>query len=189
MTFKTDDVLRARLKTTGVVEHTFSISSGEFRGVDWKIYDVGGARQQRDAWAPYFDDGKSFLVPLLTLCLLDIATVNAIIFLAPISAFDQVLAEVILALHPSVMSSLISMMQFNRTPKSIAWKIPFYYGKRSYQIDCWLVLTSYCSLIRSVHLGYPALFSHPSVAHQKCDLLQVCSQLGLGCRAADLSFI
>jgi len=71
-----DDVLKARLKTTGVVEHTFSMSKdSDFRGVDWKIYDVGGSRQQRHAWAPYFDD------------------VNAIIFLAPISAFDQVLVE------------------------------------------------------------------------------------------------
>ncbi|KAK7063939.1 guanine nucleotide binding protein, alpha subunit [Favolaschia claudopus] len=69
------DVLKARLKTMGVVEHTFSISSGTNRGVQWKIYDVGGARNQRQAWAPYFDD------------------INAIIFLAPISAFDQVLAE------------------------------------------------------------------------------------------------
>ncbi|KAI0658290.1 G-alpha-domain-containing protein [Cubamyces menziesii] len=71
-----DDVLKARLKTTGVVEHTFSLAkTSEWRGVEWKIYDVGGARNQRQAWAPYFDD------------------VNAIIFLAPISAFDQVLAE------------------------------------------------------------------------------------------------
>ncbi|OSD01148.1 G-alpha-domain-containing protein [Trametes coccinea BRFM310] len=71
-----DDVLKARLKTTGVVEHTFSLAkNSEWRGVEWKIYDVGGARNQRQAWAPYFDD------------------VNAIIFLAPISAFDQVLAE------------------------------------------------------------------------------------------------
>ncbi|KAI0673991.1 G-alpha-domain-containing protein [Trametes maxima] len=71
-----DDVLKARLKTTGVVEHTFSLAKNtEWRGVEWKIYDVGGARNQRQAWAPYFDD------------------VNAIIFLAPISAFDQVLAE------------------------------------------------------------------------------------------------
>lgn len=70
-----EDVLKARLKTMGVVEHTFLISSGTNRGVEWKIYDVGGARHQRQAWAPYFDD------------------VNAIIFLAPISAFDQVLAE------------------------------------------------------------------------------------------------
>ncbi|KAF8807879.1 G-alpha-domain-containing protein [Phlegmacium glaucopus] len=74
--FPTDaDVLKARLKTIGVVEHTFSISSGSNRGVEWRIYDVGGSRNQRHAWAPYFDD------------------VNAIIFLAPISAFDQVLLE------------------------------------------------------------------------------------------------
>lgn len=74
--FPTDaDVLKARLKTVGVVEHTFTIANGSNRGVEWKIYDVGGARNQRQAWAPYFED------------------VNAIIFLAPISAFDQVLTE------------------------------------------------------------------------------------------------
>ncbi|KZT43701.1 guanine nucleotide binding protein, alpha subunit [Sistotremastrum suecicum HHB10207 ss-3] len=70
-----DDVLKARLKTVGVVEHSFSLDKGTEKGVDWKIYDVGGARNQRQAWAPYFED------------------VNAIIFLAPISAFDQVLSE------------------------------------------------------------------------------------------------
>ncbi|KAJ3984681.1 guanine nucleotide binding protein, alpha subunit [Lentinula detonsa] len=70
-----DDVLKARLKTLGVVEHSFLVPSGANRGVQWKIYDVGGARNQRHAWAPYFSD------------------VNAIIFLAPISAFDQVLIE------------------------------------------------------------------------------------------------
>jgi len=70
-----DDVLKARLKTLGVVEHCFALEAGHERGVDWKIYDVGGARSQRQAWAPYFED------------------MNALIFLAPISAFDQVLAE------------------------------------------------------------------------------------------------
>ncbi|KAF8573460.1 G-alpha-domain-containing protein [Ramaria rubella] len=70
-----DDVLKARLKTLGVVEHTFAVETGKERGFDWKIYDVGGARNQRQAWAPYFED------------------MNAIIFLAPISAFDQLLAE------------------------------------------------------------------------------------------------
>ncbi|KAF5352854.1 hypothetical protein D9756_006129 [Leucocoprinus leucothites] len=65
------DVLKARLKTTGVVEHTFVVNVGHNKGTQWRIYDVGGARGQRQAWAPYFDD------------------VNAIIFLAPISAFDQ----------------------------------------------------------------------------------------------------
>lgn len=54
-------VLRARLKTTGVVEHTFSLPKNKefLGGVEWKIYDVGGARPQRQAWAPYFDDGAS----------------------------------------------------------------------------------------------------------------------------------
>ncbi|KAF8548872.1 guanine nucleotide binding protein, alpha subunit [Imleria badia] len=74
--FPTDqDVLKARLKTIGVVEYTFSIPDPPRVNVDWKVYDVGGARNQRHAWAPYFED------------------VNAIIFLAPISAFDQVLLE------------------------------------------------------------------------------------------------
>ncbi|KAI3621441.1 guanine nucleotide-binding protein alpha-4 subunit [Moniliophthora roreri] len=51
-------------------------------GRDWRIYDVGGHRSLCSteflltaAWVPYFDN------------------MNAIIFLAPISAFDQVLAE------------------------------------------------------------------------------------------------
>ncbi|KAG8984029.1 hypothetical protein FRB94_007295 [Tulasnella sp. JGI-2019a] len=72
----TQDVLNARLKTLGVVEHTFKLESGgNQEGGDWRIYDVGGHRDQRHTWAPFFDD------------------VNAIIFLAPISAFDQVLIE------------------------------------------------------------------------------------------------
>ncbi|KAF8634932.1 hypothetical protein AX15_000669 [Amanita polypyramis BW_CC] len=68
------DVLKARLKTTGVVEHTFQVRTYK-ASVIWKLYDVGGSQSQRQAWIPYFQD------------------VNAIIFLAPISAFDQVLEE------------------------------------------------------------------------------------------------
>ncbi|TFK39288.1 guanine nucleotide binding protein, alpha subunit [Crucibulum laeve] len=70
-----DDILRARLKTLGVTEHRFKISSGAGISRDWRIFDVGGHRSQRAFWAPYFDD------------------MDAIIFLAPISCFDQVLAE------------------------------------------------------------------------------------------------
>jgi len=69
-----DDILRVRLQTLGVVEHSFNINLGG-RAVNWLLYDVGGARGQRHAWASYFDDAK------------------AIIFLAPISAFDQYLDE------------------------------------------------------------------------------------------------
>ncbi|KAF7289981.1 hypothetical protein MIND_01373400 [Mycena indigotica] len=88
-----DHILRARLKTLGVSEHRIKMTSGGMTGSisrDWRIYDVGGHRSlvmaypdriQGDigrstaAWAPYFDD------------------MHSIIFLCPISAFDQVLAE------------------------------------------------------------------------------------------------
>lgn len=70
-----NDILNARLKTVGVVEHSFQINTGGDKAVDWRIYDVGGSRSQRATWAPFFDN------------------VQAIIFLAPVSVFDQVLAE------------------------------------------------------------------------------------------------
>ncbi|OSD01266.1 G-alpha-domain-containing protein [Trametes coccinea BRFM310] len=78
-----DDVVRARLRTMGVQEHRIMVEKGTEAGYEWIIYDVGGARSlnsnglatQRHAWYPYFDD------------------INAIIFLAPISCFDERLAE------------------------------------------------------------------------------------------------
>ncbi|CAE6435387.1 unnamed protein product [Rhizoctonia solani] len=70
-----DDILKARLKTLGVSETQCVVNTNSEKGYIWRIFDVGGARYQRAAWAPHFDD------------------VNCIIFLAPISAFDQVLAE------------------------------------------------------------------------------------------------
>ena len=50
--------MKARLKTMGVVEHSFAIADGQRRVMTWKVYDVGGARNQRHAWAPYFEDGN-----------------------------------------------------------------------------------------------------------------------------------
>jgi hypothetical protein len=38
-----DDILRVRLQTLGVVEHSFNINLGG-RAVNWLLYDVGGAR-------------------------------------------------------------------------------------------------------------------------------------------------
>ncbi|KAJ6536343.1 guanine nucleotide-binding protein alpha-4 subunit [Mycena capillaripes] len=70
-----DDILRARLKTLGVSEHQFSLKAGNVVPHNWTVYDVGGARSLRAAWVPYFD------------------TTNAILFLAPLSCFDQVLVE------------------------------------------------------------------------------------------------
>ncbi|KAI0745129.1 G-alpha-domain-containing protein [Earliella scabrosa] len=69
------DVVRARLRTMGVQEHRFVFEKGAESGQEWLIYDVGGARSLRNAWYPYFDE------------------INAIIFLAPISCFDEQLAE------------------------------------------------------------------------------------------------
>jgi GTPase SAR1 family protein len=48
---------------------------GKQAGNEWQIYDVGGSRSSRAAWAPFFDD------------------VDAIIFLAPINVFDEKLLE------------------------------------------------------------------------------------------------
>ncbi|KAH0581775.1 hypothetical protein H2248_011457 [Termitomyces sp. 'cryptogamus'] len=70
-----DDVLRARLKTLGVSEYRFKIKPEHGPARDWRVFDVGGHRSLRSAWIPYFDD------------------MDAIIFLAPVSAFDQKLSE------------------------------------------------------------------------------------------------
>jgi len=69
-----DDILSVRLETIGITEHSFKI---RFLGKTfiWRMYDVGGARDNRQTWVPYFDDA------------------TAIIFLAPISAFDQYLED------------------------------------------------------------------------------------------------
>ncbi|TFY58737.1 hypothetical protein EVG20_g8040 [Dentipellis fragilis] len=70
-----DDVVRARLRTMGVQTYRLVIEHGQERGREWIMYDVGGVRSSRAAWYPYFTD------------------VNAIIFMAPISVFDEQLEE------------------------------------------------------------------------------------------------
>ncbi|KAG0025029.1 guanine nucleotide-binding protein subunit alpha [Podila clonocystis] len=61
-----DDILQARVRTLAVSEHIFNIDN-----VTYRIYDVGGQKSLRKYWAPYFDD------------------VDAIIFMAALSAYDQ----------------------------------------------------------------------------------------------------
>ncbi|KDR69400.1 hypothetical protein GALMADRAFT_145447 [Galerina marginata CBS 339.88] len=81
-----DDVVRARLRTLGVQEYAikfeepnpsslFAGGIGGDAGKTWLLYDVGGSRTVRHAWLPYFDN------------------VQAIIFLAPVSCFDERLSE------------------------------------------------------------------------------------------------
>ncbi|KAF9032389.1 heterotrimeric GTP-binding alpha subunit [Panaeolus papilionaceus] len=68
------DIIRARIKTMGVEEHSFLIERGRDANSEFIITDVGGTRHQRASWAPFFDD------------------VQAILFLAPL-AFNQMLEE------------------------------------------------------------------------------------------------
>ncbi|KAF5351154.1 hypothetical protein D9756_008283 [Leucocoprinus leucothites] len=77
-----DDVLKARLKTVGVAEYRFEMEVPMSRdtGTEWRIVDVGGSRSQQ-LHITY----HTYTHPT--------PTVDAIIFLAPISAFDQVLSE------------------------------------------------------------------------------------------------
>lgn len=65
-----DDALHARVRTCGVVSKDF-----EIKGKPYQLYDVGGQRCERRNWLPLFDH------------------VTAIIFVAAISEYNQVLAE------------------------------------------------------------------------------------------------
>jgi hypothetical protein len=64
------DILQARLRTSGIVERMFRI-----QGVDFKFLDVGGQRNERRKWIHCFDG------------------VTAMIFVAAVSEYDQVLYE------------------------------------------------------------------------------------------------
>jgi len=64
------DVLRARVRTTGIVENDFSIEGNKF-----KMFDVGGQRNERKKWIHCFEN------------------VTAVLFVAAISAYDQTLYE------------------------------------------------------------------------------------------------
>lgn len=65
-----DDVLRTRVKTTGIVEINFS-----YHQLNFKMFDVGGQRSERKKWIHCFEG------------------VTAIIFCVALSAYDLVLAE------------------------------------------------------------------------------------------------
>ncbi|EPQ27065.1 uncharacterized protein PFL1_05349 [Pseudozyma flocculosa PF-1] len=80
-----EDILYARVRTVGISDERIRID----KATTYHLYDVGGSRSQRNAWASYFDDA------------------NAIIFLAPVSAFDQTLLE-----DPSVNRVADSLLLF-----------------------------------------------------------------------------
>ncbi|KAF9467708.1 heterotrimeric G protein alpha subunit [Collybia nuda] len=83
-TVSDNDIVRARLRTVGIQEHRLKFQHGPWdnpkqvgkeSGWEWRIFDVGGCRTSRAAWLPFFDN------------------VNVIIFLSPVSVFDQRLEE------------------------------------------------------------------------------------------------
>lgn len=65
-----NDILKARIKTTGITETSFRI-----QGQDFKILDAGGQRSERRKWLRSFED------------------VTAILFVLAVSEYDQVLYE------------------------------------------------------------------------------------------------
>jgi len=65
-----DDILRSRIKTTGILETKFQID-----GRDFTLVDVGGQRSERRKWLHCFQD------------------VTAIIFCVSMSEYDQMLHE------------------------------------------------------------------------------------------------
>jgi GTPase SAR1 family protein len=66
------DILRARIRTSGIIEEHFLIGREQN---DFAIIDVGGQRNERRKWIHCFDD------------------VTAVIFVAALSEYDQVLYE------------------------------------------------------------------------------------------------
>jgi hypothetical protein len=64
------DVLRTRVRTTGIVENNF-----EIEGVEYKMFDVGGQRSERKKWLHCFEG------------------VTAVLFVAAVSEFDQTCFE------------------------------------------------------------------------------------------------
>merc|ERR1719454_1542669 len=64
------DVLRSRVRTTGIVQSDFKI-----KGLNFMMFDVGGQRNERRKWIHAFDN------------------VQSVVFVAALSEYDQVLFE------------------------------------------------------------------------------------------------
>ncbi|BGP52434.1 guanine nucleotide-binding protein subunit alpha [Rhodotorula kratochvilovae] len=64
------DILRTRVRSTGIVEEVFAV-----KGQKLRVFDVGGQRSERKKWIHCFEN------------------VNVLVFVAAISEYDQVLFE------------------------------------------------------------------------------------------------
>jgi len=81
----TQDLLLSRVRTTQVIVEKYNID-----GIDFEMYDVGGQRSERRKWIDCFD------------------SVDAVIFVAALSEFDQSMAE---AKHTNRMSEAIELFR------------------------------------------------------------------------------
>jgi guanine nucleotide-binding protein subunit alpha len=64
------DILRTRLRTTGITETVFELGN-----LTYRMFDVGGQRSERKKWIHVFDN------------------VQVVLFLVAISGYDHVLVE------------------------------------------------------------------------------------------------
>ncbi|KNE57784.1 hypothetical protein AMAG_04635 [Allomyces macrogynus ATCC 38327] len=141
------DILRSRVKTTGIVETTFRIGD-----LTYRMFDVGGQRSERKKWIHCFEN------------------VTAIVFLVAISEYDQVLVEdeqvnrmhEAMALFDSICNSRwfskTSMILFLNKIDLFKAKIgvspiehyfPDYIGGANYDASCQFFLDKFQALNRS----------------------------------------
>lgn len=56
MLLHSPDIVRARIRTTGIIDATFNVGK-----LVYKIYDVGGQRSERRKWIQVFQDVQVLL--------------------------------------------------------------------------------------------------------------------------------
>ncbi|CAG0879246.1 unnamed protein product [Cyprideis torosa] len=150
------DVLRTRVKTTGIVESHF-----EYKGLHFKMVDVGGQRSERKKWIHCFEG------------------VTAIIFCVALSGYDLVLLECeetnrmqeSLQLFDSICNnkffvdtSIILFLnkkdlfeeKINRSPLTICF--PEYTGKNTYEEASQYIRHKFESLNR--RQGHKEIYTH-----------------------------
>lgn len=92
-----EDILKGRIKTTGITENEFTIGSSKF-----KVFDAGGQRSERKKWIHCFEG------------------ITAILFVLAMSEYDQMLFEDerVNRMHESIMlfDTLVNSKWFRDTP-------------------------------------------------------------------------
>ncbi|KAJ4485193.1 guanine nucleotide binding protein alpha subunit [Lentinula aciculospora] len=130
------DILRSRVKTTGITETTFQV--GE---LTYKLFDVGGQRSERKKWIHCFEN------------------VTALVFLVSLSEYDQMLYEdesvfrPILPFHVFTLAILFLNkidLFADKLPRSpLGDYFPDYTGGDNYDAACEYLLHRFMSLNQS----------------------------------------